>query len=224
MKRYMRLFLIPFLTIALVLTSCGSNKKTQGAIIGATLGGAAGAVLTKDNKAVGIIIGAAIGGVAGGVIGNYMDKAARDIEDDLGEKATVTRIGEGLVVSFDSGLLFDFDSDELRSVTKVNLAKLAESLKEYDQTEVNVLGHTDSRGSEVYNLNLSKERAGSVQEYLVAEGIDFSRISINGYGESDPVATNETAEGRQQNRRVEIVLVADESLKQQAKSGALTIN
>jgi outer membrane protein OmpA-like peptidoglycan-associated protein len=201
--------------------SCNASRQTKGAVIGATVGGATGAILSKDNRAVGIIIGAAVGGVAGGLIGRYMDKQAEDIADDLGNDATVTRVGEGIVVSFDSGLLFDFDSDALRSETKSNLQKLAGSLKEYDDTEVNVLGHTDSIGSSSYNKGLSARRASSVETYLINQGVTGTRVHPMGYGESDPVSDNDTETGRQLNRRVEIVIVANDELKESAKDGSL---
>lgn len=212
------------LLVATIEMSCGTSKKVQGAVIGAAAGGTAGALLTKKNKAVGIILGAAIGGVAGGLIGNYMDKQARDIADDLGEDATVTRVGEGIVVSFESGLLFDFDSYALRPATKANLQTLANSLQEYEDTDVRVLGHTDSVGSSSYNETLSENRANAVEDYLVAQGIQNVRVDPEGYGERDPVATNETDAGRQLNRRVEVVIVANDELKRQAKEGTLSSN
>jgi outer membrane protein OmpA-like peptidoglycan-associated protein len=213
-------FLLIFLS-ASVGISCNTSRKAKGAVIGATVGGATGAILSKDNRAVGIILGAAIGGVAGGLIGSYMDKQARDIADDLGKDASVTRVGEGIVVSFDSGLFFDFDSDALRSETRSNLQKLATSLKEYDDTEVNVLGHTDSQGSSAYNKTLSTRRATSVENYLALQGVPGTRIHPKGYGESDPVADNETESGRQLNRRVEIVIIANDELKRSAKDGSV---
>lgn len=212
------------LLVATIEMSCGTSKQTQGAVIGATVGGATGAILTKKNKAVGIILGAAIGGVAGGLIGNYMDKQAEDIADDLEDDATVTRVGEGIVVSFDSGLLFDFDSYALRSATKENLQTLANSLTEYKDTDVNILGHTDSDGSNAYNETLSRNRANAVQSYLVAQGITNARVHPQGYGEKDPVATNETEAGKQLNRRVEVVIVANDELKEQAEKGTLSFN
>ncbi len=208
--------------IASVQFSCSSSRATKGAVIGATVGGTAGALLTKKNKAVGIIFGAAIGGVAGGLIGSYMDKQARDIADDLDKDATVTRVGEGIVVSFDSGLLFDFDSYALRAATRTNLQKLSESLKKYPDTEVNILGHTDSTGPAGYNKTLSKNRADAVLAYLASQGVTGNRLHPQGYGKTDPVADNDTAEGRQLNRRVEIVIIANDNLKKSAKEGKLT--
>src|SRR5690625_2293084 len=150
--------------------SCNASKKVQGAAIGAAVGSAAGAVITKKNKAAGIILGAGVGGVAGGLIGNYMDKQAEEIADDL-EGAHVERVGEGIVVIFDSGLLFDFDSYALKSATRENLRELASNLKKYEQTEVKILGHTDSVGSDTYNQSLSRFRADAVKDYLASQGI-----------------------------------------------------
>lgn len=198
--------------------SCNASRKLQGAVIGAVVGGATGAIITKKNKAAGIILGAGVGGVAGGLIGNYMDKQAREIADDL-KDAHVERVGEGIVVIFDSGLLFDFDSYALKSATRENLTELAGSMKKYDETEVRILGHTDSEGSKSYNQNLSRQRADAVNNFLVGQGISNGRLDIEGYGETDPIATNDTEAGKQQNRRVEIVIVANDKLKEAAKEG-----
>lgn len=204
--------------MTLILASCNTTKKTQGAIIGGAVGSAAGGLLTKNNRAVGIILGAAVGGISGGLIGAYMDKAAKDIEKDLDEVADVERIGEGIVVSFDSGLLFDYDKYDLRSETRKNLNALAESLNEYNETEVKILGHTDSKGDAVYNQDLSYNRAMEVTEYLASQGVSLSRLSVLGFGETDPIATNDTQEGRQLNRRVEVVLIASDDLKSSSQS------
>lgn len=198
--------------------SCNASRKVKGAIIGAVVGGTTGALITKKNKAAGIILGAGVGGAAGALIGNYMDKQAREISDEL-ENAHVERVGEGIVVMFDSGLLFDFDSDELRNTTRQNLSDLAASLNKYEETELNILGHTDSVGASSYNKTLSENRANSVEDYLVGQGVGSGRLNISGYGETDPVASNETELGRQQNRRVEIVIVANDELKNAAKEG-----
>jgi len=217
MKNLIYAFAVVLFSSSLNL-SCNASKKVKGAAIGAAVGSAAGAVITKKNKAAGIILGAGVGGVAGGLIGNYMDKQAEEIADDL-EGAHVERVGEGIVVIFDSGLLFDFDSYALKSATRENLRELASNLKKYEQTEVKILGHTDSVGSDTYNQSLSRFRADAVKDYLASQGISSMRLMTEGFGESDPIASNETEEGRQQNRRVEIVIVGNEDLKQAAKEG-----
>jgi len=203
-----------------IIPSCNTSRATKGAVIGAGAGAAAGAILAKNNKATAAIFGAAVGGVAGALIGDYMDKQAAKIKEDL-EGAKVERVGEGILITFDSGFLFDVNSDYLKPATRDNLIKLSGTLNKYDDTDVQVLGHTDNTGTDKYNLGLSKRRASSVEGFLEEQKVAASRLSTKGYGETDPVATNETAEGRQLNRRVEIVIVADEKLKKAAKRGDL---
>src|SRR6186997_9549 len=200
--------------------SCNSSRAAKGAVIGAGAGAATGAILAKDNKAAAIIFGAAIGGLAGGLIGDYMDKQAAKIDADL-EGATVERVGEGILITFDSGILFDVDSYVLKPATQTNAKKLAVTLNKYDDTEIHVLGHTDNTGTDEYNMTLSKKRAAAVEDYLIDLDVAGSRLSKLGLGETDPIATNETAEGRALNRRVEITIVANEKLKRAAKRGEL---
>lgn len=220
-NKWLPLFLIATMMISTLHISCKTNKTAAGAVIGTAVGGTTGLLLSKKNKAVGFIIGAAVGGLAGGLIGSYMDKHAKDIADDLGKDATVTRVGEGIVVSFDSGLMFDVDSDALRGSTRTNLDRLSESLNKYPDTNVRILGHTDSTGSSAYNQTLSQKRAASVKTFLTTQNVSDLRIRTEGFGENDPVSTNETEEGRQFNRRVEIVIVANDQLKKKAKEGTL---
>src|SRR5688500_9256863 len=206
-----------------IYPACNTSNRTKGAIIGATAGAATGAIVGKKNKAVAIILGAAIGGVAGGLIGDYMDKQAAKIDEEL-ENAKVERVGEGILITFDSGILFDFDSYALKSSTRANLEELAPTLIRYEDTDVLVLGHTDSVGSDAYNETLSQKRANSVDNFLVSRGVAGARLDSEGYGETDPVASNETEEGRQLNRRVEVIVVANKELKNAAKRGELTVN
>jgi outer membrane protein OmpA-like peptidoglycan-associated protein len=214
-------FSIAVMAAIIAFPACNASNQTKGAVIGASAGAAAGAVLAKDNKAVAMIVGAAIGGVAGGLIGNYMDEQAEKIQEDL-EGATVERVGEGILITFDSGMLFDIESSALKPATKDNLDNLSETLNKYDETEIRVLGHTDNTGTEKYNAELSKERAASVNSYLITKQVTPSRLTNIGYGELDPIASNETVEGRELNRRVEIVIVADKKLQRAAKKGDLT--
>jgi len=216
------LFLYLMMVAIITFPSCNASNQTKGAVIGASAGAAAGALLGKDNKAVAIIVGAAVGGVAGGLIGNYMDEQAAKIQDDL-EGATVERVGEGILITFDSGILFDIASYSLKPATRSNLDKLSVTMEKYNETEIRVLGHTDDTGTEKYNATLSKNRAGAVNTYLVSKGVASGRLSNIGYGELDPIATNATIEGREMNRRVEIVIVADKKLQRAAKNGDLTI-
>ncbi len=214
-------FSIAVMIAIIAFPSCNASNQTKGAVIGASAGAAAGAILGKDNKAVAIILGAAVGGVAGGLIGNYMDQQAEKIQADL-EGANIERVGEGILITFDSGILFDIESSALKAETKQNLNKLSETLNKYDETEIRVLGHTDNTGTEKYNAALSKQRAASVNSYLVTKQVTPSRLTAIGYGELDPIATNETVEGRELNRRVEIVIVADKKLQRAAKKGDLS--
>ncbi len=199
-------------------TGCASwSRQSKGTVIGAGAGAAAGAVIGKatGNVARGAIIGAVVGGAAGAIIGHQMDQQAKEIEASV-EGATVTRVGEGLVVTFDSGLLFDFDKSELRSNARTNLEHLATSLQKYAGENVMVIGHTDNVGTAQYNQTLSEARAEAAATFLKQQGIDPARVRTRGMGEADPVASNETAEGRQLNRRVELALYASDAWKKQA--------
>ena len=218
-------FLVLLILGSLVVNpACNASRKTKGAVIGAAAGGAAGAILSgKKNKAVAIILGAAVGGVAGGLIGAYMDKQAAKIREEL-KGAKVERVGEGILITFDSGILFDTDSYAIKPDTRDNLKELSPILLKYDDTNLKVLGHTDSTGPDNYNKTLSVHRAGAVKTFLISQGVSAQRLMITGYGESDPVATNDTPEGRQLNRRVEVVIIANKKLERAAKRGDLVIN
>lgn len=203
--------------MAAVLGGCSSLNQTQrGAVIGAGAGGAVGAAVgaATGSTARGAIIGAAVGGVAGAVIGAQMDKQRDELADDL-EGATVERYGEGVLVTFDSGLLFDFDSSVVKGAARSNLTDLANSLREYPDTEVLIVGHTDSQGSDSYNQSLSERRAAAAKAYLVTQGVPSDRIRTEGLGESEPVASNDTDAGRAENRRVEVAIFASEEHRQE---------
>jgi outer membrane protein OmpA-like peptidoglycan-associated protein len=169
------------------------------------------------NTAVGAILGAAIGGAAGAYIGNYMDKQAEEIERDI-EGASIERIGEGIKITFDSGLLFAVDKAALNAQSKANLAELAVILNKYPDTNILLEGHTDATGTEEHNLELSRVRAQSVSNCLTENGVDPRRFTIMGYGESQPVASNDTVDGRRDNRRVEVAIFANDKLKKVAES------
>lgn len=206
--------------------SCNSLKQLtreeKGAIIGVGTGGAVGAAIGSKSKnpAVYAIVGSAIGGVAGAVIGGYMDKQAKQLEKDLSEVAEIERIDEGIKVTMASGLLFGFDSYNLSTKNRENLQKLANTLTEYQDTEILVAGHTDSVGDEAYNERLSKQRADAVANYLVANGIKRSRLVVKGYGEDAPAMSNDTKVGQEENRRVELAIVANDKLKKDAQKEA----
>lgn len=206
----------------IVAPACNTSKTAKGAAIGGAAGGVLGGVIGKKsgNTAVGVIIGAAVGGTAGALIGKYMDKQAKEIDENV-EGAEVARVGEGILVTFDSGLLFGFDSYALTATTKENLRNLAETLKDYEDTDLTIEGHTDSKGTDAYNQDLSQKRAGSVADYLVSLGVDRSRLTTKGYGEQQPVNTENTEAS--ENRRVEVAIYANEDLKEQAENGELDL-
>lgn len=209
-------------SLALIAGCANMNKATQGAIIGGGAGTVVGGVIGKaaGNTAAGAIIGAAVGGSAGAAIGHYMDKQAAELQRDL-ENAKVERVGEGIKITFNSGILFDVDRSELRPAAQANLVDLAKVLKKYEDTEIMVQGHTDATGSDDHNLSLSRSRAGAVSEFLAGKGVRSGRIEESGLGETAPVASNESADGRQANRRVEVAIWANEKLKRAAADGKI---
>jgi len=220
MKRLTAIITIAALVV--VLGGCSNmNKKEKGAIIGATAGAVIGGVIGNQagNTALGAILGAAIGGAAGAVIGNYMDKQAAEIERDI-EGARVERVGEGIKITFKSGILFDVDKSELKFAAKSDIEKLAAILNKYPDTEILIEGHTDSDGGDEHNRELSIRRAQSVSTNLTTHQVMGTRFTVMGYGEGQPVADNATVEGKQQNRRVEIAIFANDKLKDAAKKQA----
>ena len=203
------------LAISMSIVGCSSLSKTEkGAVIGAgagaVIGGAVGA--KYGGTAKGAIIGAAVGGTAGAIIGQQMDKQARELEEEL-EGAEVDRVGEGIAVKFDNSLMFDFDSAQLRSSARGELSALASNLQEYPNTDLVIVGHTDAVGSDEYNLGLSQRRAEAARSHLVAEGVSPSRVTTVGKGEREPIDSNDTDAGRQQNRRVEVAIYANEEFR-----------
>ncbi|UCC47378.1 MAG: OmpA family protein [Gemmatimonadota bacterium] len=224
MKRATSIFTVAAL-VALLAGSHGCATRAQtGAVVGAGAGAVVGGVIghAAGNTAVGAIIGATVGGAAGAIIGHYMDEQAEEMERDL-EGARIERVGEGIKITFQSGLLFDVNRADLRPVAKGNLDKLAGILNKYEDTNILIEGHTDATGPEDYNMDLSWQRAQSVSHHLATLNVSPSRFSVIGYGETQPVATNDTPEGRQLNRRVELAIIANEKLKkaamEQAKEG-----
>ena len=205
------------------LSACASmSNRERGAVVGAGAGGAVGGVIGNNTglgTARGAIIGAVIGGAAGAVIGHQMDQQAKEIDQSV-PGAEVERVGEGIQVTFDSGLLFDFDSDRIRPDAAANLNELANSLVKFPGSDLLIVGHTDSRGEDAYNMNLSLRRANAASAYLVSRGVPAARIRTSGRGEMEPVATNATDAGMQQNRRVEIAIYASEAYRNQVKSNS----
>ena len=190
-------------------TACAWSNKSKGTAIGTAAGAAAGGVIGKQagSTARGAILGAVVGGAAGAIIGNQMDQQAKELEY-LIPGATVQRVGEGMVVTFASGLLYDFDSSAIRAEAGRNLQNLAASLQKYPNTELLIVGHTDSSGDDAYNDRLSTRRADAAAGYLAMQGVETNRIRTSGKGEMEPVASNETEEGRQMNRRIEVAIFA----------------
>jgi outer membrane protein OmpA-like peptidoglycan-associated protein len=213
MKRVLVVLLI--LSLGLSVSGC-STKTGRGALIGAGTGAVVGGIIGKQagNTAAGAIIGAAVGGATGAAIGRYMDKQAEEMEQDLAG-AKIERVGEGIKITFDSGILFAVDSSELQPQARTNLTRLAEILNKYPDTNVLLEGHTDATGSEDYNLELSQRRAQSVANYLASQQVNPTRFTTMGYGESQPIASNETDDGRTANRRVELAIWANDKLKKQ---------
>ncbi|HEX7118300.1 MAG TPA: OmpA family protein [Longimicrobiales bacterium] len=208
-------------SLPLAAGGCAQLSNMQkGAIIGAAGGAAAGAAIGKatGSTARGAIIGAAVGGAAGALIGRRMDRQAEELAQSI-PGATVQRVGEGIVVTFDSGILFDFDEASLRPEARENLANLAASLNEYDGTEVLLVGHTDAVGSDAYNQDLSERRAHAARSYLVSMGVSPLRIRAVGRGETEPIASNDDDYGRQQNRRVEVAIFAGDEMRREAQQG-----
>ena len=207
------------LLLALAGAGCSGLSNTQrGALIGAGAGGAVGAVVgnAAGSTAKGAIIGAAVGGVAGAIIGSRMNDRAETLAQEL-DNATIERVGEGILVTFDSGILFGFDSSSLQAQAHNNLSDLARVLAEdSDDYELLVAGHTDDSGAEAYNQTLSERRAAAASDLLVTQGIPGAQIRIQGLGEMEPVASNETPSGQAANRRVEVAIFASAEYRNEA--------
>ncbi len=226
MKNFTIITLAFILSMGLVFTSCESLKNTNntqkgagiGAVTGAVIGGVLGNNLGKGGKgALGAVLGGAIGGVAGGVIGNKMDKQARQIDQAL-PGAEVERVGEGIkLVLNENAVRFDTNKSTLTTAAKTNLDKLIPVFNEYADTNITIFGYTDSTGSADYNLKLSGERAASVKNYLASKGISIGRFNVSGLGIADPIASNDTPEGRSKNRRVEFAITANQKMLEDAK-------
>lgn len=212
--------LVTITSLALITGCANMNRAGKGGLIGAGAGGLIGGVIGRasGNTAAGAIIGAAVGGTAGAAIGHYMDKQAAELQRDL-KNAKVERVGEGIKITFNSGILFDVNKDDLKPAAKENLVELARILKKYDDTEIMVQGHTDATGSDSHNKKLSEERAESVGDYLQSNGVKSGRIDESGHGEESPVADNSSEAGRQANRRVEVAIWANDKLKKAAADG-----
>jgi outer membrane protein OmpA-like peptidoglycan-associated protein len=211
-----------FIAGSVVLSACaGMSQKQRGAVIGATAGAAVGGVIGNQtgSTARGAIVGAVLGGAAGAVIGHQMDQQAKELEQSI-PGATVQRVGEGIAVTFASGILFPFNSTEILPDGRTNLQQLATSLEKYPNSDILIVGHTDSVGTDAYNLDLSQRRATAASTLLQSLGVPASRLHAVGKGESEPIQPNDTEAGRAQNRRVEVAIYASEAYRNQVKNGA----
>jgi outer membrane protein OmpA-like peptidoglycan-associated protein len=213
---------VVFCILIIPFIGCGLSQAVKGGAIGAGAGGVIGGIIGHQtgHTAAGAIIGAAIGGTAGTLIGHQMDVQAEEMRQNL-KNAKVERVGEGIKITFDSGILFTVNSSELQPVAKENIESLVKILNKYPDTNILIEGDTDNTGTEEYNQKLSERRAQSVADYQKILGIPGSRITTVGLGESNPIATNDTPEGRQQNRRVEVAIFANDKMKDAARKGNL---
>ncbi len=207
----------------LVISGCKTSRAFKGGAIGTGTGAVLGGVVgrTAGNTALGAIIGAAVGGAAGAVIGRQMDKQAEEIKNSVPNAEVIHKPGEeGIIINFNSGVLFEFNKADLNPASTKSVEELANVLKKYPDTDVLIEGHTDSKGSDNYNMSLSEKRAQTVSSYLRGKDIAASRMRTVGYGEKQPVASNDTDDGRTQNRRVTFVITANEKMKEEARKQA----
>lgn len=227
MKKISVVAMATIMVIGSIFTSCEAVKNTNqtqrgagiGAVAGAVIGGVLGNNVGKGGKgAMGAVLGGVIGGVAGGAIGNKMDKQAREIDAVL-PGAEVVRVGEGIkLVLNENAVRFDTNKSTLTAAAKANLDKLVPVFGEYPDTNITIYGYTDSTGPADYNLKLSGDRAAAVRNYLASKGVSSSRFQVTGLGIADPIASNETVEGRSQNRRVEFAITANEKMIKDAEA------
>lgn len=228
MKKIYSAIGVSVLSLSVILASCGSlqslnNNTAKGAGIGTGAGAAIGAGVgyAAGNTGIGAAVGAVLGGVAGGLIGNHMDKQAKELEAAIPD-AQVEKVnnGEAIKVTFDSGILFGFDQSVLTPDSQAALTRFAENMNANPDTDIQIIGHTDSTGSDVYNQKLSERRAESVYNFLRSKSVAGNRMLALGKGESEPIADNSTKVGQQKNRRVEIFILPNAKMIREAKAEA----
>ncbi|WP_369410844.1 OmpA family protein [Desertivirga brevis] len=222
MKIKIATYCLALASVSMFATGCSQMTRTQkGTVIGSAAGGTIGALIGKKagNTAVGAVVGGAIGGVAGAYIGRKMDRQAEEIKRNV-PGAEVIPAGEGLIVKFNSGILFDTGKSDLKDAARTNIQNLAASMKNNPETNIMIIGHTDAVGSDDFNMGLSQQRANSVRDFALSQGISSSRLSTVGKGEAEPIADNTSESGKAQNRRVEIVIVANDKLKAEARQAS----
>ena len=220
------LFVCLMVSVALILGGCNASNTAKGTAIGggggAAIGAGIGALLGGSEGATwGAGIGAVVGGAAGALIGNKMDRQKKELEQIKDAQVESVNDGQAIKVTFDSGILFATNSSALNQASRNSLTQFANSLKSNPDTDVHIYGHTDSTGGDNINIPLSNQRAGSVESFLSGQGISTARMTAEGFGSSQPVADNGTTAGRQQNRRVEIYIVPNQKMIQDAQSGTL---
>ena len=225
MKQFSKLLAIGLVSVTMVLSGCGASKTVQGSAVGAGGGAAVGAGIGAiagggKGAAWGAGIGAVLGGTAGAIIGNKMDKQAAELEQIEGAQVEKVNEGEAIKVTFESGILFATNSSTLNTASRVSLDKFATSLLNNPDTDVKIYGHTDSTGSDAINNPLSQRRAESVYNYLVSKGVAGVRMEAQGFGSTQPVADNSTVAGRAENRRVEVVILPNAKMIQEAQEQA----
>jgi len=211
--------MLVILIIASMIACSTMNKQQKGTAIGAASGAAAGALVSKGSI-WGILAGAVIGGTAGNLIGKKMDAHAKELQQSV-PTATVERVGEGINMTFESGLMFKKNSSDISPSYKDDLNSAAEVFLKYPETHIVIEGHTDDTGKDDFNMVLSEKRARAVAAYLVSKGVAANRLSEKWYGESQPKYPNENELNRQKNRRVELAIIANDNMKEDAKSGKL---
>jgi len=214
------------LSVAIIFSGCNASNLAKGVAIGggggAAVGAGIGALLNGGRGAAwGAGIGAVVGGAAGALIGNKMDKQKKELEQIQNAKVESINDGQAIKVTFDSGILFATNSSTLNQASINALTQFSNSLKSNPETDVQIFGHTDSSGSDQINIPLSQQRAGSVQTFLMGQGITGQRMTAQGMGSSQPVADNATTAGKAQNRRVEIYILPNAQMVQQANAGTL---
>lgn len=221
MMKYLKNLIFGLPLFAFLMIGCNATRTQKGAAIGGAAGAVGGNIIGRaaGNSTLGTIIGAAVGGTAGAIIGRDMDKQAEQIKNDI-PGAKVERVDEGIKVEFNEKILFAFSKSDLGDSAKQNLDKLVAILNKYPNTNIEIQGHTDSRGTDEYNMGLSLRRANAVRDYLLSQGIAGTRMTTRGFGESAPAYSNDTPEGMAQNRRVEFLITANDKMKADAEKQA----
>ena len=223
LMKYLKNLIFALPLFAFIMMGCNATRTQKGAAIGGVAGAVGGNIIGRaaGNSTLGTIIGAVVGGGAGAIIGRDMDKQAEQIKNDI-PGAKVERVDEGIKVEFNEKILFAFSKSDLGDSAKDNLNKLVAILNKYPNTNIEIQGHTDSRGTDEYNMGLSLRRANAVRDYLASHGIAATRMTTRGFGESAPAYSNDTPEGMAQNRRVEFLITANDQMKADAKKEAGT--